>query len=54
AAKQGWTDVARFGQVGVPAVNFGPGRTSEAHQKDEFVAIAEIEATFAALRRVLV
>lgn len=54
AAKQGWTDVARFGQVGVPAVNFGPGRASEAHQKDEFVAIAEIEATFAALRRVLV
>ena len=53
AAKQGWTDVARLGQYGVPAVNFGPGRASEAHQKHEFVALAEIESTFAALRRAL-
>ena len=53
AAKQGWTDVARLGVYGVPAVNFGPGRASEAHQKDEFVAITEIESTFSALRQTL-
>lgn len=53
AAKQGWTDVARLGQYGVPAVNFGPGRTAQAHQKDEWVAIADIHGTFAALRSVL-
>ncbi|MEX1003851.1 MAG: succinyl-diaminopimelate desuccinylase [Acidimicrobiia bacterium] len=53
AAKQGWTDVARLGVYGIPAVNFGPGRASEAHQKDEFVALAEIESTFTALRRAL-
>jgi succinyl-diaminopimelate desuccinylase len=53
AAKQGWTDVARLGMYGVPAVNFGPGRASEAHQKHEFVAVAEIESTFAALRTAL-
>ena len=53
AAKQGWTDVARLGVHGVPAINFGPGRASEAHQRNEFVSVAEIESTFAALRQVL-
>jgi succinyl-diaminopimelate desuccinylase len=53
AAKQGWTDVARLGQYGVAAVNFGPGRASEAHQRDEFVALEEIESTFRALRTAL-
>lgn len=54
AAKQGWTDVARLGQYGIPAVNFGPGRASEAHQREEFVAISDIESAFAALRRALI
>lgn len=53
AAKQGWTDVARLGEYGVPGVNFGPGRAAQAHQRDEWVALSDIEHTFQALRNAL-
>jgi len=49
--KLGWTDVARFAAMGIPALNFGPGDPEIAHTQGELVTRASIEQCYDALAR---
>jgi len=49
--KYGWTDVARFGQLGIPALNFGPGDPALAHRDDEAVSLDQVHHCADAMRR---
>jgi len=50
AGKQGWTDVAQFTAVGVPAFNFGPGIPEQAHSAGEYCPIENLGVAYRWLR----
>ncbi|MCE0766180.1 succinyl-diaminopimelate desuccinylase [Pseudonocardia kujensis] len=52
-AKFGWTDVARFAALGIPAVNYGPGDPNLAHTRDEHVDVTAVARCTEVLRTFL-
>ncbi len=53
APKQAWTDVARLGAAGIPAINLGPGLSAQAHQAGEYAEIDLLEASYMQFARFL-
>ncbi len=54
SSKQGWTDVARLTERGIPAVNYGPGDPGLAHQQAESVPLINVDRGFEVLREFLI
>jgi succinyl-diaminopimelate desuccinylase len=54
SAKFGWTDVARFAALGIPALNYGPGDPNLAHTREEHVVVDRITRSTEVLRRFLI
>jgi succinyl-diaminopimelate desuccinylase len=50
-AKEGWTDVALFSTMSIPAVNFGPGDPNWAHHDQENCPVQQLVGAEAALLR---
>jgi succinyl-diaminopimelate desuccinylase len=48
--KLGWTDVATFQELNVPATNFGAGDPLLAHRSDEFVTLTQLDEFAEVLR----
>jgi succinyl-diaminopimelate desuccinylase len=53
APKQAWTPVAQFAEVGIDAINYGPGLTRYAHRQDEQVPVENLHRAFDTLKEFL-
>ena len=51
--KQAWTDIARLGDYGLDAANFGPGQPAQAHQQGEWISRAALAAHYQMLQQFL-
>lgn len=52
-AKQAWTDVAQLTAHGVPALNFGPGQTAQAHKDNEYIELPGLYEYYEKLKNAL-
>jgi succinyl-diaminopimelate desuccinylase len=48
--KFGWTDVAQFTVLGIPAINYGPGDPMFAHKADEHVPVEQLRRVHETMR----
>lgn len=51
--KQAWTDIARLGLHGIAAINCGPGTSSQAHQKNEWISVQSLQHSYDIYRKFL-
>jgi len=49
--KQAWTDVARLQGWGIDAINYGPGESAQAHQRNEHAPIEPMVHAYHAMRQ---
>ena len=47
------TDASTYSKAGIPAVVIGPGSINQAHTKDEWLEIAELEKSVSVYKQIM-